>query len=392
MKIARVECLAAYAGWRIHDFVKITMRDGLVGWSEFSRAFGGPGVHQALAEIAVELIGHDPRSAWVTTSLLEFGRRSSIAQQACGALQNALLDIRARWLGVPVYELLGGRVRDRIRLYWAHCGTYRASHAELMHTPPLRGLSDLVSLGQEVVDGGYTALKTNLLILGDGRAQRYAPRASAEAASRTASPRLMRALGEQLGALREGVGGDVDIMVDLGSNFRTEGALAMARAAEPYRPAWVEIELREPAALRYIRERTSVPVAGGESLRSNEYHALLRSEAVDVAIVDVLYNGLSQSTHVAAACEAYETNVAVHNCYSPLATMMAASYCAVIPNLHMLEIDVDSVPWADTFVTHPPEIHDGHLRVPSGPGWGPDVDEVAVRAHPLPTPDQAGEG
>src|SRR6185436_15005949 len=99
MQIARIESLSASAGWRIHDFLKVTMVDGLVGWSEFSRAFGGPGAHEAIAAIAPELIGKDPRSAAAQTLLLESARRSSISQQAASAIHNALLDVRAKALG-----------------------------------------------------------------------------------------------------------------------------------------------------------------------------------------------------------------------------------------------------------------------------------------------------
>src|SRR5437870_8116763 len=104
MQIARIDCSSAAAGWRTHDFVKVTMADGLVGWSEFSRAFGGPGAREAVADIASALIGKDPRSAGVRTALLEVARRSFAAQQASAAIQNALLDGQARALGVPAYE------------------------------------------------------------------------------------------------------------------------------------------------------------------------------------------------------------------------------------------------------------------------------------------------
>src|SRR5262249_8105774 len=154
---ASIECLSADAGWRIHDFVKVTLADGLVGWSEFSRAVHGPGVSEAIAALAPSLIDTDPRSPLVRTTLLESGRSSSIAYQACSAVRNALLDARARALGIPVYELLGGRVRERVRVYWGHCGTYRTSHAQVMDRPAVRTLEDLVDLGREVAAHGFSA-------------------------------------------------------------------------------------------------------------------------------------------------------------------------------------------------------------------------------------------
>ena len=106
-----------------------------------------------------------------------------MVQQAIGAIENALLDVKARALGMPVYELLGGPVRDRIRLYWSHCGTYRVSRAEEMQIPPVRTLDDIVALGKEVVAKGYTALKTNVLAPRRQPARRTCPASPAATAS-----------------------------------------------------------------------------------------------------------------------------------------------------------------------------------------------------------------
>jgi galactonate dehydratase len=383
MNIARVERLSADGGWRIFDFVKVTLEDGLVGWSEFSRALNGPGICEAIDAIGAGLIGQDPRSAIARVRLMVAGRASNIAYQACGALSNALLDLRARALNVAVIELLGGRVRERVPVYWAHCGTYRTSHAELMERPPLRTLDDVVALGREVSAAGFTALKTNLLLFEDGRARRYAPRRAEAAPSLTTSPHLERALQDEMEALHQGAGDNVAMMVDLGSNFRLDAAVTMTRAMERFRPTWVEVELRDARTLRELRNRTSVPVAGGERLRADEFYELLGARAVDIPIVDVLFNGLVQALPVAAAADAHDQNIAVHNCYSPLATLMGAAFCASVPNLQMLELDVDGVPWQNDFLTCPPLVRDGHLELPSGPGWGTEIDEAAVRAHPV---------
>jgi L-alanine-DL-glutamate epimerase-like enolase superfamily enzyme len=384
MKIAAIDCLAADAGWRTHDFLKVTLADGLVGWSEFSRAFNGPGVPEAICELAPTLIDQDPRSSSVAGALRDAGRRSLLGYQAVSAISNALLDVHARTLGIPVWQLLGPRLRDDVRVYWAHCGTYRVSHAELMQRPPLRSVDDIVSLGREVVQRGFSALKTNLLMFSKGRGERYAPRRHRQVPPLTATPTLLRAVAEQLEAFRTGTGADTEIMLDLGSNFRVAGAIAMARHAERFDLAWLELEMASVAALNEVRSHTRIPLAGGERLRVMDYPALLQAGAVDIPIVDVLFNGVRESLHVAAGAEAFDANIAVHNCYGPLATLMAAAYCAVTPNVEWLEMDVDAVPWRDEFVTNPPRVIDGCLMLPDAPGWGTEVSEAAVRAHALP--------
>src|SRR5262245_50797217 len=103
---------------------------------------------------------------------------------------------------------------------------------------------------------------------------------------------------------------------------------------------------------------------------------------VYVAIIEAPWNGLGESLKIAAMADACEVNVAPHNFYGPLATMMSAHLCAVVPNLRIMEIDIDTVPWYDELVTVQPQIKDGHLQIPTGAGWGTQINEAAVRAHP----------
>jgi galactonate dehydratase len=388
MKIATVESLHADAGHRNFDFLKITTDDGLMGWSEYNESFGGPGVSAVIERLAPVVIGRDPR-AWeaLVTHMYAIRRQASggVIQQAIGAIENALLDLKARALGVPVYELLGGPVRERIRLYWSHCGTYRLNWAEDMQIPRLRTLDDVVKLGKEVAARGFTALKTNVFILGTdpylhspGFARRGPgfPELNAERY-------VLDAVRDELAAFREGAGPDMDILVDLNFNFKTEGFLKVARTLEPFDIFWVEMDTRDPRALHYIRSRTTIPVASCECLFGRrDYKPYFEQSSVDVAIVDAPWNGVGESLKIAAMADAYEINVAPHNFYGHLATMMSAHFCAVLPNLRIMEIDIDTVPWYDDLVTVKPSIKDGHLMLPAGPGWGTEVNEAAVRAHP----------
>jgi L-alanine-DL-glutamate epimerase-like enolase superfamily enzyme len=390
MRIARIDSLHADGGFRSFDYLRIETDTGLVGWAEYNESFGGPGVADVIARLAPVLVGKDPRAHEAHVALLHALRRTALGgmvQQAIGAIENALLDVKARALGIPVYELLGGPVRDRIRLYWSHCASYRVSRHEAMGIPPVRTLDDVVRLGREVVAKGYTALKTNVLLLGDNPRGHVPGFARGEGFPELNAERyVVRAIRDQLAAFREGAGPDVDILVDLNFNYKTSGFAVMARAMEPFDVTWVEIDTRSPRALRYVRGRTSIPVASGECLYGRrEYRPFLEAEAADVLIVDVPWNGLAESIKIAAMCDAHEVNVAPHNFYSHLATMMSAHFAAVVPNLRIMECDPDMVAWQDELVTVVPRVEAGHLYLPGGPGWGTEVDEAAVRRHPART-------
>ncbi len=129
-RIVELETLACSAGWRNYYFVKVTTSDGVVGWSEYDQGFGNPGIAAIIAELKGRIVG---RSV-MQHERLHFELRHAtkpgtggVVGQALGAIENALLDAKAKTLGVPCYELLGGRLRDRILVYWSHCGTWRIS-------------------------------------------------------------------------------------------------------------------------------------------------------------------------------------------------------------------------------------------------------------------------
>jgi galactonate dehydratase len=388
VKIAGVESIHADAGGRAFDFLKITTDDGLVGWSEYNESFGGIGVSAVIDSLAPALIGKDPRPFEAHVALLQALRRPAaggMAQQAIGAVENALLDLKARALGVPVYELFGGPLRQRQLVYWSHCGTYRVgARAKAMQVAEVRSLDDIVSLGREVVARGYSALKTNVILFQHGEPRGHVPGFARGDSFPELNPEryVLEAIRDQLSAFRQGAGTDVDILVDLNFNYKTEGYVRVARAMEPYDLLWVEMDIRNPSALQYIRSRTSIPVASGESLFGRrEYRPFFELGAMDSVIIDVPWNGFAESLKIAAMADTYDINVAPHNFYSPLATMMSMQLCAVVPNVRIMEMDVDQAPWVQELVTVTPEIQEGYVHLPSGPGWGTEVNEAAVRAH-----------
>ena len=387
MKITTIEHLHADAGQRNFDFLKISTDEGVVGWSEYNESFGGLGVSSVIDGLAAQVIGKDPTAYEALVTLMYAVRRQAsggVVQQAIGAIENALLDIKAKALGLPVYAMLGGPVRDRIRLYWSHCGTYRLAWADAMQIPPLRTLADVAEAGREVRRRGFTALKTNVFVLGKDP-YLHSPGFARKGCfpELNADREVLAALRDELAAFRDGAGPDVDVLLDLNFNFKTEGFLKVARAAEPFDLFWIEIDTRDARALRYIREHTSIPVASCECLFGRrDYRPFFENGSVDVAIIDTPWNGVAESLKIAAMADAYEINVAPHNFYGHLATMMNAHFCAVVPNVRIMEIDPDTVPWYDELVTVRPDIREGYLYLPTGPGWGTEVNEAAVRAHP----------
>jgi L-alanine-DL-glutamate epimerase-like enolase superfamily enzyme len=194
---------------------------------------------------------------------------------------------------------------------------------------------------------------------------------------------ILAALLAQLEAMRAGGGPNVRIAIDLNFNYKVEGFRRIAKKVEPYELMWLEFDLYDPQALALIRQSTTTPIASLETILGRRaLKPYLDARCVDVAIIDPEYNGVLEALRMAAMCDAYEVNVAAHNFSGPLAAVISAHFCAVVPNLRIMEHDVDEVPWKPSLLKTPFVIENGEFVLPSGPGWGVDVDEAALRAHP----------
>ena len=171
MKLASLETLACDAGWRPWLFVKASTDDGLVGWSEVTDSHGSPtGLAGVVRDLAPLVVGRDPLAVEaIHWDLYRRTRQSpgSIVQKAIGGIENALLDVKGKALGVSVAELFGGPTRETVPLYWSHCGTTRARAWDVTGTPKLDSYDAVVALGSEVVEQGYRVFKTNIVIPGD---------------------------------------------------------------------------------------------------------------------------------------------------------------------------------------------------------------------------------
>ncbi len=314
MKIARAEALHCDGGWRPWTFVRVETDDGLVGWGECSDNRSPYGIAGCVRDLAHLLIGQDPRPVerlyW---DMLRHTRQNlgGVSHKAIAGVELALWDIKAKALGVPVYELFGGPLRDRVRLYWSHCGTTRARLGHLLGTPPLRTYDDIAALGREVVARGFTALKTNIVMPGEP-ASVYFPGFGSGMNTTDGAPdaEILAAIERLIGTFREAVGPRVGLCLDLNYNFRTEGALRVAKLLERFDLQWLEYDTWDPQALLQIKQR-------------------------------------------------------------------------------IMEIDIDDVPWKGELVTRVPEIKDGHILLSTAPGWGAEINEEVLRAHPWPGPSGA---
>jgi len=391
MKIAKIEDLHADGGWRTLSFLKITTDEGLVGWSEYSQGFGVGGVTEIIHKFAPLAKTFDPRDVGVLGESLRSHTRivsGAITHQAVAAIENACLDIKAKALGVPVYALFGGPFRERLTLYWSHCGSMRAWNPDLFEKEfkksPIRSLDDLKRLGEEAVQRGFRAIKTNPVATRPGAVPFSAGvRMAPGFLDRNLDPRVLAQFIEQLAAMREGIGPDTGLMFDLNFGLRTEGFIRVAKALERFDMTWLEVDMHDPEGLATVRRSSSTPITSLESLHGlRHYRPYFENQSVDVAVVDVPWNGVWESVRIATLAEAYEVACAPHNFYGHLATLMSAHFCAAIPNFRIMEYEVDDVPWKDELVTVPPVVGNGELLLPKGPGWGADVNEEALRAHP----------
>ncbi|WP_375430636.1 mandelate racemase/muconate lactonizing enzyme family protein [uncultured Friedmanniella sp.] len=387
MRIGQVEPIACDLGWRTISFLKITTDDGIVGWSEYSESFGNQGLGSVISSLTPYVLGQDPLLIERLTcdlSALVRPARGAMNRQAIAAIENALLDIKGKALGVPVAGLLGGTVRDRVPVYWSHCGTYRVGrYVEYLGVGALHTYEDVVLLGKLVRERGFTAMKTNITGLDDlevqSRSNPYAR--AAQTTGRSFDNRMIAEAEKMMAAMRQGAGDDADIFFDINFCLELEGYSRLERALAPYRPAWLEIDTFDAEGLASVRRGGTTPIGSGEALYERAgYRPFFEAQAFDVAIVDVLWNGWLESVKIAAQAEAYSVAVAPHNFYGHLASAISASFASAVPNLHIMEIDVDGATWRDELTT-PPVIEDGHLILSDAPGWGVEVNEEAIRRH-----------
>jgi galactonate dehydratase len=362
MKITRIQTYLVQEGHRNLVFVKVITDDGLEGIGEAYSVGPDEATAAVVHDFERWLVGEDPANIEHLWQLMYNGTRfpgGSVVNAAISGIEHALWDIQGKALGVPVYRLLGGRCRDRVRVYQG-CGG--ATPEELADNA--RAL---------IARYGYTALKI-------GPHPPDADRMPANAVIREAARRLE--------AVREAVGPDVDIGVDPHAKiFEPARAVAMAQALKPYQPFFFEEPLRPENmdALAKIAAQIDIPLATGEMLYTKfQFRDLLVRQCVDIIQPDVCCaGGLLECKKIAAMAEAFYVTVAPHNPMGPVATAVNVQLAACIPNFLILEYIPDDRPGRQDLVREPLRVIDGHIPVPDRPGLGIELNEEAFELHPF---------
>ena len=392
MRISSFEILRADGGWRPLSFLKVSTDEGLVGWSEFAENDWSPGLAAVIGASMQHALGRDARAfARLTAELQAVSAFTSggLAQQAIAAIENACVDIAAKAAGVPVCMLFGGPLRASIDVYWSHCGSFRTTHPrffeEVLGRAPLRTLEDVEQLGREAAASQFRCVKINPIDFTGQAPKLMNPgfRVPGLDLARRADDTTARSIRAQVEAMRSGLGADTGLMLDVNFAFRPQSLRRLVRDLADAGLTWLEADLHGPDALADVRRVAEMPIASLETLYGRRAYApFFAALAADIAVVDVPWTGVAESVRIANLAEVHEINVAPHNFYGPLADLISAHFCAAVGNVAIMEHEADDVPWKYDLLTHAPVIEEGAFVVPTGPGWGADIDEEKLAAHP----------
>ena len=358
MKIADVRTVVVGNPWKNWIFIVIETDEGLIGVGE---ATGGSETQPrvaAIEEIKHLVIGMDPRNVHEIFHKLYLTAFIRVTPAIAG-IEMACWDILGKSLGVPVHRLLGGKVRDNVRVYAN--GWYSGDR-----TP--EGFAEKAS---EVVAKGYTALKFDPF--GDAHMQ--------------LSRRDTREAKALVGAVRDAVGEDVDILIEAHDRFSTYAAIEIGNWLKDFQITWFETPVlsTDISALVEVARRVPVRVIAGERMHAlHEFGEFLSHNVTDVINPEPLgVGGIWRSLQIAGIAEAHHAEIALHNAESPFKTMVALHIDAVTPNVFIQECFDDFLePWVSDVLTGFVRVKDGHLEMPDAPGIGVELNEEEAKKHP----------
>jgi galactonate dehydratase len=364
MKISDARTTVVGTPWRDLTFLELETDVGLVGLSEVRMVNKTETLVACIRELAPRyVLGSDPfdveRLAW-NIRRAEYGRPGEVTQSALAAFDIACWDLMGQSLGVPIWKLLGGRFRDRIPAYAN--GWYQAE----------RDPAAISRLAREVVGRGYRAFKLD-------------PFGAASAELPAADRRRVEAIMAQV---RDAVGPDVQILVEMHGRFTPATAIRVASVLEPYDPEWIEepVPPEHAAALKHVRAASRIPIASGERAHSiGEIRELVEEDCLDVLQIDLThFGGFIPMKQAAGWADAHYILMAPHNVCGPVGTMANVHLAAATPNYKVLEHFNDFADrWVHELVDHAPEVGaDGCFAIPDRPGLGLRLNHAACDAHP----------
>ena len=364
--VERVETFVVDGGWRNFLIVKITTNDGIVGWGDGTLGWKEFAVESLVHEFADRhLVGRDPfriEDLWFRLYQVEHNT-GPVMFAAMAGLETALWDIVGKVCGQPVVNLVGGVLRDKIRVYAN--GWYADMHDHIK----------LRDRAQVVLGMGYTAMKFDPF----GAGGREMPKSD------------LRAAAKAVGVVREAAGPDIDLLIECHGRFSVGTAIEAIKAMQPFDPLFCEepIPAHNMDSQAWVTKAASAfgaRVATGEHTYSRfGFQEMLQKQATHVIQPDLVYSGgFMETKKIAAMAEAHYVSVAPHNCDGPGRLVASIHLCANIPNFLILETFADfDVAWRKDLVkSGDPELVDGHYLVPTAPGWGYEINEEVARAHP----------
>jgi galactonate dehydratase len=340
-------------------FVKVETDAGIYGLGEAGIRAYTTGIVGVIEHLALDLVGEDPMRTehlWQQMFRGGFFPGGKLLCSAISAIDIALWDIKAKAFEVPLYQLLGGKVRDKAVTY-PHCGGAT--------------VEQLIESAQSKLEQGYKFVRFSV---------------SAEEGVLEPSRAVRRTIGA-FEALRRTLGEEVEICLDIHTRLDPMDSVTLCRALEPYRPYFLEDPLRSenPDSFRQFRSQVASPLAMGEQFASKwEFRQLIEEELLNYARIDVcIVGGITEALKIAGWCETHYIDLALHNPLGPVSTAaclhmdIAASNfgvqeCPRIPGTTMTDVFPVQVGWED-----------GYLLLPERPGLGVELDEEAAEAHPF---------
>lgn len=369
MRIDDIRWYVCGAGWRNWVFVEVETDTGLVGIGEATIEGRELTIQGHLADLRRVLIGTDALGVSSLRRRLTrdpFWAGGYVAASGLAGIEIALWDILGKHLGVPVWQLLGGRLRESVRAY-ANGWYFGAS-----------GVGEWVERAGQVVEQGFRALK-------------FDPFGRADLAPTTDEVDVAM---EIIGAIRAAVGSKVDLLIEGHGRFGVHGALTIARRLAPFECMFFEepVPPGNPDALLHIARQAPLPIAAGERAFSRQdVRRLLELGAIHVLQPDVIHvGGIAEMREIASLAESWHVSIAPHNPNGAVATAATLMIDAVVPNFLIQEIlEPWDVPWRHLVVRGCPAVVDGQLAIPTAPGLGVELDHQEIQRHPYEPVDLA---